>query len=242
VAVLIAVSLTVRALLLVQIAGTPYFEIGNIDTTAYQRWATRIAAGEWWPAGTFYQSPLYAYFLAVLYRTVGSGPWSPRVVQVIAGSLSPALVYAIGSRLFSRRVGWIAGLGLALYGPIVLEEITFSKTTLLVVTALAAFALYVSDGGRRLRRRLVHVRPGPTRRSGVRTCAASRGSVTPRGSRAHSSRTRTSSCPRTRTRGRSTTTSCSGTRRSICSPRSPTPVATISSSPTTIIRPPRGTR
>jgi len=149
VAVLIAVSLAVRALLLAQIAGTPYFEIGNIDSTAYQRWATRIAAGDWWPAGTFYQSPLYAYFLAVLYRVVGPGPWSPRVVQVIAGSLSPALVYAIGTRLFSRRVGWLAGLGLALYGPIVLEEITFSKTSLLVVTALAGFALYLSDGGPR---------------------------------------------------------------------------------------------
>jgi len=148
-AVLIAVSLAVRALLLAQIARTPYFEIGNIDSTAYQRWATRIAAGEWWPAGTFYQSPLYAYFLAVLYRIVGPGPWSPRIVQVIAGSLSPALVYAIGSRLYSRSVGWLAGLGLALYGPIVLEEITFSKTSLLVVTALAGFALYVADGGRR---------------------------------------------------------------------------------------------
>ena len=146
---LTAVAFAVRGLLLVEIAGTPYFEIGNIDSTAYQRWAARLAAGAWLPTGTFYQSPFYAYFLAGLYRLVGIGPWAPRVVQVALGSLSPALVYAIGARLFSRRIGWIAGLGLALYGPIVLEEITFSKTSLLVVTALAGFALYLWDAPRR---------------------------------------------------------------------------------------------
>src|SRR5262245_19571153 len=143
VVLLVAVALAVRGTLLVAIAGTPYFEIGNSDSTAYQRWAARLAAGGWLPTGTFYQSPFYAYFLAVLYRLVGIGPWAPRVVQVAVGSLNPALVYAIGARLFSRRVGWLAGLGLALYGPIVLEEITFSKTSLLVVTALAGFGLYL---------------------------------------------------------------------------------------------------
>jgi 4-amino-4-deoxy-L-arabinose transferase-like glycosyltransferase len=146
--VLLGLSLLVRGLLVVQIGRTPYIEIGNIDSTAYQQWATRIAGGEWLPTGTFYQSPFYAYFLAVLYKIFGTGPWSPRVVQVMLGSLSPVLLYAIGTRLFSRRVGWIAGIGLALYGPIILEEITFSKTTLLVVTALAGFAFYLQAAER----------------------------------------------------------------------------------------------
>ena len=53
------------------------------------------------------------------------------------------LLYAIGTTLFSRRVGWLAGLTLALYGPIVLEEVTLSKTSPLVCTALAAFAAWV---------------------------------------------------------------------------------------------------
>jgi 4-amino-4-deoxy-L-arabinose transferase-like glycosyltransferase len=141
--VLFAVALAFRVLLLAQIARTPFFEVGNIDSVGYQQWATRIAEGAWWPTGTFYQSPLYAYFLATLYSIVGVGSWSPRVVQVVLGSLSPVLAYAIGTRLFTRRVGWIAGVVVALYGPVVLEEITFSKTTLLVVTSLAAFAIYL---------------------------------------------------------------------------------------------------
>ena len=141
--VLFASAVLVRALLLAEIAGTPFFEVGNIDSVGYQKWATQIAEGGWWPAGTFYQSPLYAYFLATLYSIVGVGSWSPRVVQVVLGSVSPVLVYAIGTRLFTRRVGWIGGAALVLFGPLMLEEVTFSKTTLLVVTSLAGFALYL---------------------------------------------------------------------------------------------------
>lgn len=145
--VLLAVALFVRARLLFDISHTPYFEAGNIDSEAYQRWATTIAGGQWMPTGTFYQSPFYAYFLAALYAIFGVGhQWSPRVVQIVLGSLSPLLVFGIATRLFSRRVGWIAGLLVALYGPIVLEEITISKTTLLIVSALAGFTLYLRHG------------------------------------------------------------------------------------------------
>ena len=140
---LFALALVVRVSLLVQISRTPFFQVRNIDSDAYHQWALRIAGGQWMPTEAFYQSPLYAYFLATLYTLFGDGMWSPRVVQVALGSMSPVLVYAIGTRLFSPRVGWLAGIGLGLYGPIVLEEITISKTSLLVVTALAAFALYL---------------------------------------------------------------------------------------------------
>jgi tetratricopeptide (TPR) repeat protein len=140
---LFVLGLVVRASLLVEISRTPFFLVRNIDSEAYHQWAVSIAAGHWLPTEAFYQSPLYAYYLATLYTLFGDGTWSPRVVQVALGSVSPVLVYAIGTRLFSRGVGWLAGLGLALYGPIVLEEITFNKTGLLVVTVLAAFALYL---------------------------------------------------------------------------------------------------
>jgi 4-amino-4-deoxy-L-arabinose transferase-like glycosyltransferase len=133
-------------LLLVQISRTPYVEVANIDSDAYQQWAIGIAGGQWWPKGTFYQSPFYAYYLAVLYKLFGVGTWSPRVAQVLLGSLSPVFVYAIGSQLFTRRIGWIAGIALALYGPVMLEEVTLSKTSLLLVTTLAGFVLYLRAG------------------------------------------------------------------------------------------------
>lgn len=143
---LFAVALAYRLGLLLAIARTPYLEVNNVDSDSYQQWALDLVAGHWLPTHNFYQSPFYAYFLAILYKLFGTGPWGPRVVQILIGSASPVLVYAIGAQLFSRRVGWIAGLALALYGPIVLEEITLSKTSPLIATALAGFAAYVRGG------------------------------------------------------------------------------------------------
>jgi 4-amino-4-deoxy-L-arabinose transferase-like glycosyltransferase len=143
-----AIALAFRVALLLQIAATPYFEVANVDTRSYQQWGLDIAAGHWWPTRMFYQAPFYAYFLGAIFRGFGEGPWATRVIQVLVGSMSPLLLYAIGVKLFSRRVGWIAGIGLALYGPLVLEEITFSKTSPLVVLVLASFAAYLHYGGR----------------------------------------------------------------------------------------------
>jgi 4-amino-4-deoxy-L-arabinose transferase-like glycosyltransferase len=143
-----ALALAYRLALLIELRGTPYLEVANVDIRSYQEWALEIAAGHWWPTKLFYQAPFYAYFLGGIYRVLGAGPWAPRVVQVLVGSLSPLLLYAIGARLFSRRVGWIAGIALALYGPLVLEEIMLSKTSPLVFVTVAAFAAYLSYGTR----------------------------------------------------------------------------------------------
>jgi 4-amino-4-deoxy-L-arabinose transferase-like glycosyltransferase len=144
--VLFAVALAFRAVVLWQTARTPYLEVANIDSGSYHEWALEIAGGAWWPRRGFYQSPFYAYFLAILYRLFGDGPWAPRVAQIVLGSVTPVLVYGLGTRLFSRRVGWIGGLLFALYGVAVLEEVTISKTTPLMVTAVGAVAAYLRYG------------------------------------------------------------------------------------------------
>jgi 4-amino-4-deoxy-L-arabinose transferase-like glycosyltransferase len=145
---LFAIALAYRVAVLLEVARTPYLEVANVDSDSYQQWALDIVAGKWWPTRTFYQSPFYAYFLALIYDVFGTGPWGPRVVQILLGSLAPVLLYAAGATLFSRRVGWLAGGALALYGPLVLEEVTLSKTSPLIVAALASFAVYVWAGPR----------------------------------------------------------------------------------------------
>ncbi len=137
------VALAFRVALLVQVAGTPYAEVTNVDSSSYHAWALELVNGSWMPTRMFYQSPFYAWFLGGIYEVFGTGPWAPRIIQILLGAASPVLLYAIGAMLFSRRVAWIAGLALALYGPIVLEEVTLSKTSPLVFTALAAFAAWV---------------------------------------------------------------------------------------------------
>src|SRR5262249_8324038 len=94
----------------------------------------------------FYQSPFYAYFLGVLFRVFGDGPWAPRFVQIVLGSFTPVLVYGIGTRLFTHRAALIGGVLVALYGPLVLEEVTLSKTSPLIAAAVGGVAAYLRYG------------------------------------------------------------------------------------------------
>jgi 4-amino-4-deoxy-L-arabinose transferase-like glycosyltransferase len=139
-------ALAFRLAVLVQTAQGPFLEVANIDSDSYQKWAHALVANGWWPTEHFYQSPFYAYFLAILFRIFGDGPWAPRLVQILLGSLTPVLVFGIGTRLFRRRAAWIGAVLIALYGPLVLEEVTLSKTTPLIAAAVAGVAAYLRYG------------------------------------------------------------------------------------------------
>src|SRR5262245_14845161 len=143
---LFVLALGFRVVVLAQTAHTPYLEVANIDSASYRAWARELVSAGWWPTKNFYQSPFYAYFLGVLYALFGDGPWAPLLVQVVLGSLTPVLTYGIATRLFTRRAGLVAGLLVCLYGPLVLEEVTLNKTSLLIVTAVAGVAAYLRYG------------------------------------------------------------------------------------------------
>mgnify|MGYP003870150303 CR=1 FL=1 len=143
VAGVVALALVIRVVALTQMTATPYLQIDTIDARGYQTWAAQILAGEWLPARHFYQSPLYAYYLAIVTALFGASPWPPRVIQILLGSASAGLVTAIGTRLFTRRIGLIAGVLLATYGPMILEEISLSKTALLIFGGLLGFEWFL---------------------------------------------------------------------------------------------------
>jgi len=93
----------VRIVYVLQIRHMPYFDVPLVDGPNYFRMATAIASGSL--AGgheVFWQPPLYSYFLALLFVTVGTRMEAIYAVQAAIGSLSCVLVYAIGRRLFGR--------------------------------------------------------------------------------------------------------------------------------------------
>lgn len=110
-------ALAVRALYLVEWADAPLASVLVGDGRGYQAWAARIAAGDWLGHEVFYQAPLYPYLMGVLYAAVGPEIGVLRVVQILLGSLSCALLAAVGARLFEPRAGFLAGGLLALYAP-----------------------------------------------------------------------------------------------------------------------------
>jgi 4-amino-4-deoxy-L-arabinose transferase-like glycosyltransferase len=110
-------ALAMRAIHLMQARDVPLFDILIVDGRQYDAWARRIAAGDWIGSETFYQAPLYPYFLAVSKLVFGDGLWPIRIVQALLGATSCGLLFLTARNLVSHRVGVVAGVTLAIYPP-----------------------------------------------------------------------------------------------------------------------------
>lgn len=151
-----ALALALRLGVLAQLWSIPFFEHPIVDGRSYDEWARRIAAGDWWGDRVFYQAPAYPYFLALLYRVLGSDPWRVHVAQMVLGAGSCALACAAARELFAsagarraRVAGACAGLLFAAYGPAVFFDAITQKTglALFLTTAwLWALARQQRDG------------------------------------------------------------------------------------------------
>ncbi|MFH1686911.1 MAG: tetratricopeptide repeat protein [bacterium] len=132
------VALAARAVFLVQFSSSLLFANHIMDMAYHHDWAIAIAAGSSFIDGPFFRAPFYPHFLGLCYWLFGDGPWAARIIQALMGSLSCALAFRLGLFLFSRRVGLIAGLGLALYGPAIWFDGQLLVTTLTVLLNLLA--------------------------------------------------------------------------------------------------------
>ncbi len=125
---LIALSLRAFHLFCVQASPCGTFLIG--DAARYDAWAHEIVDGHWLGNEVFYQAPLYPYFLAVVYATLGSNLFIVRLIQAILGAWSCMLLTVGTTNLFNRRAGLIAGLMLACYAPAIFMEGLLQKSSL----------------------------------------------------------------------------------------------------------------
>lgn len=96
-------------------ANDPFFYHPAVDPKVYHEWASRIAAGDWIGKDVFFLSPLYPYFLALFYKLVGPSIYAARLLQLVIGAGSCALVYLVGKRSLSAAVGAIAALIWSVY-------------------------------------------------------------------------------------------------------------------------------
>ncbi len=129
---LFGLALLVRAVYLAQLRRTPFWSDLSVDLGYYHDWGMRIAAGD--PAGreVFEQSPLYAYFLALIFKLFGPGLLAPRLAQILIGSGTCVLVWKITRTAFSSGAGLTAGLLAVFYGPFLFHDGMIMKTSLAV--------------------------------------------------------------------------------------------------------------
>ena len=128
--VVFVLALTVRLAHLWQLGVSDFGELLLGDSAGYDRWARRIAEGDWLGTEVFYQAPLYPYVLGLIYAVFGPDVTVVRVCQAILGAGSCVLLAVAGSRIFSPRVGAVAGVMLALYAPAIFVDATLQKSVL----------------------------------------------------------------------------------------------------------------
>ncbi len=140
---LFASAYALRLAYLHQIAETPFFDFLQLDPLYYHDWALSIVEGDWIGREVFEQSPLYPYLLSLYMLLFGRDLWVLRLIQIGVGSLTSVLTYLLGARLFDKRVGLLAGMGCAAYGPFFFYEGQVMKEFLTPPLATAALILLV---------------------------------------------------------------------------------------------------
>ena len=139
---LFGVALALRLIHLLTIRDSPFFIHLMLDPLMYDEWGRRIAAGAWIGESAFFQDPLYAYFLGVLYALVGQRFLVVVVVQGLLGALVSPLLYLAARRWFGRAPAAAAGLLAAFYLPAIYYDALILKTWMtLFLVALAMWLL-----------------------------------------------------------------------------------------------------
>ncbi len=134
---IVAVAFVPRFVFLREARAVPLFHTPIMDGLSYSSWSDDIANGDWLGDQIFYQAPLYPYFLAVVKVALGRDLATIRFVQILLGSLACGVLFLAGRELFSRRVGAVAGLLLALYPSAIFFDALIQKANLgLVWTVL----------------------------------------------------------------------------------------------------------
>ena len=123
------------------------------DDNVYYQWARTILAGDWlgratyhpyfdglraiapletwyrWWGGkeVFQQAPLYPYIFAAMLAVTRHDFPAILLIQLLLGALQPVVMYLLAKRLWNYRVGLIAALITALYGPFVFYQGVFLR-------------------------------------------------------------------------------------------------------------------
>lgn len=146
IACLFVIALLVRGIYLYESASNPTFFAPVVDSETYDRLASAFAAGEDLTDEFFWQPPFYPLFLGVVYRVTGSSIVWAKILQALIGAATTVLTFFLGRRLFDVRVGVLAGLGVALYGPLLFFDAELLATGWAAFWSVALILLLLRAG------------------------------------------------------------------------------------------------
>ena len=123
-------ALAVRLIYIFALKHTLFWDAMMVDADLYDRWGLRIASGDWIGKRIFYDPPLYAYFLGIIYKLFGHSYMAVRIIQALIGSIHCVIIFYLVTLILDRRAGLLAGLIAALYMPLIFYDATVMKAFL----------------------------------------------------------------------------------------------------------------
>jgi len=145
------IALMVRLIYFLQVRHCVLFQCPAVDARDNYDLAVLFARGCLLapPDQAYWQPPFYPAVLAGWMHVVGFGVIRMKLVGFVFGAVNCALVYALGARVFDRRIGLIAGIAAALYGPMVYFDGELLTPTLQTFLILASILLLFRATDRR---------------------------------------------------------------------------------------------
>jgi tetratricopeptide (TPR) repeat protein len=130
--VVMLAALAVKSVVLVQLGGHPLLQPhGELDTAYYVELAQKVArGGPLAVAEPFFVSPLYVFFLALVFRLTGDSLAAARIVQILLGAAAVALLYLTARQWFGEWTARIAAVLFVLTGFFTFCEILILQAAL----------------------------------------------------------------------------------------------------------------
>lgn len=124
------------------------------DGESYYFWAKDIVNGDIWGSKAFMKWPFYAYWVALIFKAIGTSAALIYSLQFVLGGINSILIYLIAKKIFDRKIGLLAGLFSACYGLFIFYEglLVYTSVSLFLNSILFLWILYLKDppGARKL--------------------------------------------------------------------------------------------
>lgn len=127
-----ALAFVVRIIFAFQWQDMPYGATPILDARSYDDWAQAIAQGHWLRVTAFYQSPLYPYLLAAIYKIFGHSYLAASILNDLLDAGTTTVLSLISFSLFGRTAAITTGLLAALYTPMIFYTAPLMKEPLML--------------------------------------------------------------------------------------------------------------
>ncbi len=134
---IIACAAIIRFLYLAEVIRGPFFDTPVIDEQFYINRAMELIQGKPLSEEALFRAPLYPIWLWLIFMITGPGYLVPRLITMVLGTVSCALIYFIGQRTFGTTCGLAAAAVSAFYFPFIFFEGTLLMDGLFIFFLLA---------------------------------------------------------------------------------------------------------